>query len=127
MQGLRELKSQYKLAILSNIDNDLFAFTAKHLEVAFDLIVTAQQVRSYKPSQRNFETLLARIDASPQALLHAAESLYHDVAPARELGIATVWVNRRQGKPAAASRLADAKPDVEVASVGELARIAAHG
>ena len=121
VQALRKLKSRYKLAILSNIDDDLFAFTAKRLEVPFDLIVTAQQVRSYKPSQRNFETLLARIDATSHALLHAAESLYHDVAPAGELGIATVWVNRRQGKPAAATRLADAKPDVEVASIGELA------
>jgi 2-haloacid dehalogenase len=122
--GLRQLKSRYKLAILSNIDDDLFAFTAKRLEVPFDLVITAQQVQAYKPSHRNFETLLGRIGGPPEALLHAAESLYHDVAPARELGIATVWVNRRQGKPAAAARLADAKPDLEVASVAELARLA---
>ena len=127
VQGLRELKSQYKLAILSNIDDDLFAFTAKRLEVPFDLVVTAQQVGSYKPSRRNFEVLLERIGVSRDKLLHAAESLYHDVAPARELGIATVWVNRRQGRAAAASKLADVTPDAEVASVGELAEIAAHG
>jgi 2-haloacid dehalogenase len=124
VQGLRKLKSRYRLAILSNIDDDLFALTAKHLEVPFDLVVTAQQVRSYKPSPRNFETLIGRIDTSRDRLLHAAESLYHDVAPARELGIATVWVNRRQGKAAAATRLAEAKPDLEVASIGELTRLA---
>ncbi len=98
VQGLRKLKSRYRLAILSNIDDDLFAFTAKHLEVPFDLVVTAQQVRSYKPSQQNFEVLLDRVGAAKDKLLHAAESLYHDVAPARQLGISTVWVNRRQGK-----------------------------
>ena len=124
VRGLRDLKSRYKLAILSNIDDDLFALTATHLEVPIDLIVTAQQVQSYKPSQRNFETLLTRIGGSSRVLLHAAESLYHDVAPARRLGISTVWVNRRQGKPAAATRLADAKADLEVASIQELARVA---
>ncbi len=126
VQGLHELKSRYKLAILSNIDDDLFAFTAKRLPVPFDLVVTAQQVRSYKPSHRNFEVLLRRLGEPKERLLHAAESLYHDVAPASELGVATVWVNRRQGKPAAATRLADAKPDLEVGSVAELARLATY-
>jgi 2-haloacid dehalogenase len=124
VDGLRNLKSRYKLAILSNIDDDLFAFTAQRLEIPFDLVVTAQQVRSYKPSQRNFESLLVRIDAPRGTLLHAAESLYHDVAPARQLGISTVWVNRRQGRPAAATRLVQANPDLEVASIEDLARLA---
>ncbi len=122
--GLQKLKSRYQLAILSNIDDDLFALTAKHLVIPFDLVVTAQQVRSYKPSRRNFESLLRAVGVSRDKLLHVAESLYHDVAPARELGIATVWVNRRQGKPAAATKLVDVQPDLEVASIGELARIA---
>jgi len=123
IQGLRELKSRYRLAILSNIDDDVFALTAKHLQVPFDLVVTAQQVRSYKPSPRNFEVLLDRIGNGKDKLLHAAESLYHDIAPARELGIATVWVNRRQGRKSAASRLADVKPDAEVADIAGLAQI----
>ncbi len=122
--GLQELKSRHRLAILSNIDDDLFALTAKHLQVPFDLVVTAQQVRSYKPSHRNFKALLEGIGVPRQRLVHAAESLYHDVAPARELGVATVWVNRRQGKRAAASKVVDVRPDLEVASVGELARLA---
>jgi 2-haloacid dehalogenase len=68
--------------------------------------------------------LLERLGVAKEHLLHAAESLYHDVAPARELGIATVWVNRRQGRAAAASRLANVKPDFEVANIQQLARLA---
>ena len=124
VRGLEQLKSKYKLAILSNIDGDLFALTAKRLQVPFDLVATAQQAQSYKPSLGNFKLLLERSGVSREKLLHAAESLYHDVVPAHEMGITTVWVNRRQGRPAAATRLAHAVPDLEVASVGELAALA---
>ena len=124
VRGLRDLGTRFRLAILSNIDDDLFALTARHLEVPFDLVVTAQQARSYKPSRHNFEVLLDRLGTPKEKLLHAAESLYHDVAPARELGIATVWVNRRQGRAAAASRLANVKPDFEVANIQQLSRLA---
>ena len=125
--GLQRLHSRYKLAVLSNIDDDLFAYTAPKLEVQFDAVVTAQQVHSYKPSLNNFEALL-RIDAIPrERLLHVAESLYHDVVPAHSLGIHTVWVNRRQGKEAAASKLAEVKPDLEVPDIGRLAELAVPG
>jgi 2-haloacid dehalogenase len=119
--ALRRLRSRYKLAVLSNIDDDLFALTAPKLGIELDALVTAQQVGSYKPSLRNFETLLKRLQIDKSKLLHVAESLFHDVAPARSLGIATVWVNRRQGRPAAATKLIAEQPDVEVATVGELA------
>ena len=122
--GLRRLHSRYKLAVLSNIDDDLFAGTSAKLQVPFDAVITAQQARSYKPSLNNFETLLRRLDILPARLLHVAESLYHDVASAQQLGISTVWVNRRQGKQAAASRLADVKADLEVMNVGQLAELA---
>ena len=122
--ALRRLKSRYKLAVLSNIDDDLFAFTAPKLGVELDCLVTAQQVESYKPSLNNFETLLERLHIEKERLLHAAESLYHDVTPARSLGITTVWVNRRQGKAAAATKLSDARPDVEVPTVAALADLA---
>jgi 2-haloacid dehalogenase len=122
--GLRRLHSRYKLAVLSNIDDDLFASTARKLEVPFDAVVTAQQVHSYKPSLNNFEALLRRYSIPRERLLHVAESLYHDVAPARSLGIASVWVNRRQGKPAAASKLTEVKPDLEVPNLGFLAELA---
>jgi len=124
---LQRLHSRYKLAVLSNIDDNLFAFTAPKLEVRFDAVVTAQQLHSYKPSLNNFEALLRRSAIRRERLLHVAESLYHDVAPARSLEIATVWVNRRQGKEAAASRLADVKPDLEVPDVGSLAELAVPG
>ena len=122
--ALKRLKSRYKLAVLSNIDDDLFSFTAPKLGVELDCVVTAQQVQSYKPSLRNFETLLERLSIKKPRLLHVAESLYHDVAPCRTLGIASVWVNRRQGRPAAATKLAVAQADIEVSSVAELADLA---
>ena len=122
--ALKRLKSRYKLAILSNIDDDLFAWTAPKLEVPLDQVVTAQQARGYKPLIRNFELLLRRASIAPGKLLHVAESLYHDVVPAQKLGIATVWVNRRQGKPAAATKLVSARPELEVATLGELADLA---
>jgi 2-haloacid dehalogenase len=122
--ALRRLKSRYKLAILSNIDDDLFALTAPRLEVGLDFLVTAQQAQSYKPSFHNFEILLERLHLDKSRLLHVAESLYHDVAPARALGIATVWVNRRQGRAAAATKLTGARPDAEVPTVAALADLA---
>src|SRR5271165_4240016 len=125
--GLRRLHSRHKLAVLSNIDDDLFAYTAPKLEIRFDAVVTAQQVHSYKPSLNNFEALLRRQEIPRERLLHVAESLYHDVGPAHSLDIATVWVNRRQDKPAAASQLAEAKPDLEVPDVGGLAELTVPG
>ena len=122
--GLKRLQSRYKLAVLSNIDNDLFALTAPLLKVHFDAVVTAQDVHSYKPSLNNFEALLRRHAIPRERLLHVSESLYHDVVPAHTLGISTVWVNRRQGKKAAATKLVDAKPDLQVPDVGKLAELA---
>jgi len=122
--GLRRLHSRYKLAILSNIDDDLFARSAAKLEVPFDCVVTAQQAGSYKPSLRNFEALLERLAVPRERLLHVAESLYHDVVPAQSLGIATVWLNRRQGKAAAATKLVEARPDAEVPTIAALADLA---
>jgi 2-haloacid dehalogenase len=122
--GLERLGSRYKLAILSNIDDDLFAYSAEKLRLPFDCFVTAQQAGSYKPSRNNFETLLRCLEISRDRLLHVAESLYHDVAPASSLGISTVWVNRRKGRTAAASRLADVRPSVEVSDIIGLADLA---
>jgi 2-haloacid dehalogenase len=122
--ALQRLQRRYKLAILSNIDDDLFSLSKPKLQVSFAHIVTAQQAKGYKPSPGNFELLLQRLGIRRDRLLHAAESQYHDVAPARLLGIATVWVNRRQDKPAAASKRADVQPDIEVRNVAQLADLA---
>lgn len=121
--ALRALSARYKLAIISNIDDDMIAQTARRLEVPFEWIVTAQQAGSYKPSRRNFELALERIGLPREQVLHCAESRFHDVAPARALGLATVWVNRAQGRASASGEDA-AEPDLEVGSMVELARLA---
>jgi 2-haloacid dehalogenase len=124
VDALRRLKAKYQLGIISNIDDDLFAQTAQHLQVPFDLIVTAQQAGAYKPSHKNFETAERVGKLDRKTWLHAAESLFHDIVPSHALGISSVWVNRRQGKANAATRIADVRPDVEVRSLKDLADIA---
>ena len=123
--ALRELQKRYKLAVISNIDDDLFAQTRKHLEVKFDGVITAQQARSYKPSINNFQLALGALAISPDRLLHAAQSIYHDVVPARSLGISTVWVNRRSARPGiGAVRASAGQPDMEVPDLASLAAAA---
>ncbi len=122
VEALGRLKRRYKLAVISNIDDDLFAHSAQHLQIQFDHIITAQQCQSYKPALNNFRKAMARMDLPPDRILHVAESLFHDVAPARSLGLATVWVNRRQARAgAAATRFADVRPDLEVPDLKALA------
>ncbi|MEG4443877.1 haloacid dehalogenase type II [Microcoleus sp. AT9_B5] len=113
--ALSALKQKYKLAVISNIDDDLFAGTAKHLKVELDWLITAEQVRSYKPSTRNFEIALETMGIAPAKLLHVAQSVYHDIVPAASMGISTVWVNRRHDKTGFGATLpASGKPDLEV-------------
>ena len=123
--ALKKLKSRYKLAIISNTDDDLFADTARLLEVSFDWVITAQQAGSYKPSHHNFKLALERIALPPEQVLHVAQSIYHDIVPARELGLATVWVNRRAGKHGeGATKAAQGQPDLEVPDLKTLAEMA---
>jgi len=125
--ALAYLKRHYKLAILSNIDRASFAHSNRRLGVDFDLVVTAQDVGSYKPTPRNFEVLLERLAAlgvPKERVLHTAESLFHDHVPAKRFGLATAWVNRRAGKGSfGATRAPDESvtPDWQVTSLGELA------
>jgi len=122
--SLRAMKEHYKLAIISNVDDDLFAQTAKVLEVPFDTVVTAQQVRSYKPDLSNFHTALDRMDIDKSRWLHIGESLYHDIGPANELGISSIWVNRGHDREGAgATRPSDAQPDLEVPDLATLVRL----
>ncbi len=128
VEALRALKERYKLAIISNVDDGLFALTACHLEVEFDWIVTAEQAGTYKPSPNNFRLALERIGVEPHRLLHAAESLFHDVAPAKELGLSTVWVHRRAQKGGfGATPPAEAEPDLEVPDLKSLVAAAGLG
>jgi 2-haloacid dehalogenase len=119
--ALERLQTRYKLAIISNIDNDLFAHTARHLRVRFDHVITAQEVGAYKPSLTNFEAAEERIQTPRSEWLHAAESIYHDVVPAKQLGIANVWVNRRANRKFGATKMVAAVPDLEVRSLKALA------
>jgi 2-haloacid dehalogenase len=91
--ALERLATKYKLGILSNVDNDLLTGSLKHFTVPFDLVVTAELVRSYKPSTKHFEKA-SRIIGNKD-WLHVAASLYHDIDPASKHGIKTVWVNRK--------------------------------
>src|SRR6266576_2621657 len=88
--ALQRLGESYQLAVISNIDDDLFAETRKHLGVEFAGVITAQQARSYKPSLNNFHLALRKLGVEPSRLLHAGQSVYHDVIPAQSLGISTV-------------------------------------
>lgn len=99
--ALRYLKQHYQLVILSNVDRQSFAATNRRLEVSFDHVFTAQDIGSYKPSLRNFEYLvagLAKAGIRKHEILHVAESLFHDHAPANRMGIASTWIHRRAGK-----------------------------
>ncbi len=121
--ALAALQRKYKLAILSNIDDDLFAYSARRLQVTFDFIITAQQARSYKPSLNNFRLAFSRIGVPPARILHVAQSLFHDHVPAKALGLSTVWVNRRHGQPGSgATPPASATPDLEVPDLQTLAK-----
>jgi 2-haloacid dehalogenase len=122
VRALQALKARFRLAILSNVDDDLFLATRPHLGVEFDEVITAQQAQAYKPSLKMFELALRRIDAPAHRVLHVGQSIYHDVIPAQALGLATVWVNRPSARPGAgAAKAANAKPDVTVTSLAELA------
>ncbi|MGA9528584.1 MAG: haloacid dehalogenase type II [Terriglobales bacterium] len=124
--ALRRLKQRYKLAVISNIDDDLFEETKKLLGVEFDAVITAEQAGSYKPSVNNFELALRTLGIPREQLLHAGQSIYHDVIPARSLGIATAWVNRKSARPGiGAVRAAEGSADVEVCDLAELATLAA--
>ncbi len=112
--ALEQLKAAgYRLGILSNVDDDLLHGTLRHFTIAFDFLVTAAQVRSYKPAPAHFSR--AKEVIGEARWLHAAQSYFHDVAPARSLGIPVVWVNRKN-EP----RAGDAEPDGEVDSLGGL-------
>ena len=123
--ALRQLKARFRLAILSNVDDDLFAGTRPKLEVDFDEVITAQQAQAYKPSLKLFELALSRVNAPAHRVLHVGQSIYHDVIPAQALGLATVWVNRPSARPGVgAVKAAEANPDLIVTSLAELAAAA---
>ena len=123
--ALRQLKARYRLAIISNIDDDLFAQSTPKLEVPLDFVITAQQARAYKPSHQIFQLAEQTISVPRSQWLHVGQSIYHDVIPAKSLGVATVWVNRPSPRPCAgAAKAASSQPDLEVPDLRRLAELA---
>ena len=123
--ALQKLSQRFRLCIISNVDDDLFAATRPKLGVDFHQVTTAQQARAYKPSKLIFEMALSRIGAAPETLLHVGQSLYHDVLPAQALGLPAVWVRRPSARSGVgAVKEVAAVPDLEVSSLADLARMA---
>lgn len=124
VNALRRLGARFRLGIVSNVDDDLFAETRKRLDIDFDWVVTAQQVGSYKPAPTHFEEMAARSGIARERTLHVAQSLFHDIAPASALGYATVHVNRKsRGGATGATPVSPAQPDAEVPDMAGLARL----
>jgi 2-haloacid dehalogenase len=125
VDALRKLSSGYQLAVISNIDDDLFVASASKLEVAFSHVITAQQAGCYKPCMNIFRLAEKKIGVNRGQWLHVGQSIYHDVIPAQSLGLTTVWVNRRSPRPGAgAAKAAAANPDLEVPDLETLAKLA---
>jgi 2-haloacid dehalogenase len=125
VEALRKLKARHQLAVISNVDDDLFATTAPKLGVTFDAVITAQQARCYKPCIKIFELAEERTGVSREHWLHVGQSIYHDVIPAQGLGIATVWVKRPSPRPGAgAAKAVAGKPDLAVPNLITLANLA---
>jgi 2-haloacid dehalogenase len=110
--ALRALHARFRLGVITNCDDDLFARSERRLGTTFDWTITAQSVGAYKPSPRNFEVALERIALPRERILHVAQSLFHDHVPAKAMGFTTVWIDRRHDRPGfGATPPADAVPD----------------
>jgi 2-haloacid dehalogenase len=129
-EALAYLKQHFRLVILSNVDRASFSKSNERLGVAFDLICTAEDIGSYKPDPRNFDYLLDRLKELGLGrvdILHTAESLHHDLLPAKRLGLATCWIHRRHAKGgfgATRTPAGEVRPDFRFENLAALA--AAH-
>ncbi|MCH7930709.1 MAG: haloacid dehalogenase type II [Proteobacteria bacterium] len=128
VEALAYLKQHYRLVVLSNVDNASFARSNERLGVAFDAACTAEDIGSYKPDPGNFRTMLdrlAQMGIEKRDILHTAQSLFHDIAPAGKIGLATNWINRRHDKPGSGATVPTrATPDFEFPSLA--AFVGAH-
>ncbi|MGC1372591.1 MAG: haloacid dehalogenase type II [Candidatus Sulfotelmatobacter sp.] len=119
--ALRQLQRRFRVCIISNVDDDLFASTEPRLGITFDHVITAQQAKAYKPSLRIFELAFSRIGVPAHRILHVGQSIFHDVIPAQSLGLATVWINRPSAREGVgAVKAIQGRPDLELSSLAEL-------
>jgi 2-haloalkanoic acid dehalogenase type II len=130
--ALVSLGRRYRLIILSNVDRGSFAHSNDRLGVTFASILTAEDIGSYKPSPGNFAALIGeadRLGVSPGGLVHAAQSIFHDHIPAKQAGLATVWINRRHDRPgwgATPAPSSPVTPDWEFPSMAAFAAAVAN-
>jgi 2-haloacid dehalogenase len=99
--ALQYLKAHFKLVILSNVDNETFQASNRSLQVEFDAIYTAEDIGSYKPSPRNFEYMIEKLEGlgvTKDKILHTAESMFHDHGPANACGLKSCWIYRRHAE-----------------------------
>jgi 2-haloalkanoic acid dehalogenase type II len=127
--ALQRLKTRFRLGVLTNCDDDLFAASNARLGVTFDWVVTAQQVGSYKPNEQNFAALTQRLDEGgvpKERILHVAQSLFHDHVPAQRLGFRSVWIDRRHDRPGAGATpsTVGVRPDATFPSMADFAAVA---
>ena len=123
--ALARLKTRFRLGVITNCDDDLFAASNRRLGVEFDWIVTAQSVGSYKPNPRNFMVGVERLGLPRDRILHVAQSLFHDHAPAGRLGLWSVWIDRRHGLAGSgATPPAAAHPDATFPDMASFAEAA---
>jgi 2-haloacid dehalogenase len=129
--ALDYLKRHYRLVILSNVDRASFKASNRKLGVEFDAVYTAEDIGSYKPDARNFAYLLRHLaddlGLGKKDILHTAQSLFHDHVPAIKAGLATAWIDRRQGKAGSGATLPTASPPrVDFHFPSMAAMVAAH-
>ena len=112
VEGLARLRERFGLGVITNCDDDLFDASNERLGRPFTWVVTAEQVGAYKPDPRNLRTILARVGLPQERVLHVAQSLYHDHAPAGRIGLRSVWIDRRHDRSGSgATPVAEARPD----------------
>jgi 2-haloacid dehalogenase/putative hydrolase of the HAD superfamily len=116
---LKPLVKTFSTGLISNVDDKLLGQTRRHLPYDFDLVVTAQQVRSYKPDPAHFKEFERRIEGSKKEWVHVAASYYHDVEPCTKQKIPVIWVNRTGAELPSGAK----KPDAEVATLAEAAAL----
>jgi 2-haloacid dehalogenase len=115
--SLREVRERgWRLAILSNTDRDFIDASMEAIGVQFELAIAASEIGSYKPAHGHWEAFFERTGADRASHVHVAASLFHDIAPARELGLACVWINRLGEDP-------DPEPDAELPDLARLAQV----
>ena len=122
VESLAKLAEHFKLAIISNTDKDLIELTLQSIPTEFSKVLTAQELGAYKPNREMMQRAFDQISPNEKRVLHVAQSRFHDILPARELGLNTVWINR-SSEHASAVQGVDAKPDWEFQNLADFAAV----